>query len=66
MIQTQIEEELAKRKDHRWEDMVDVSIGLVLRVPDIDVVVIEPTSTFCSAVFSSTLQVYLLIELDGP
>lgn len=26
MIQAQIEEELTKRKDHRWEDMVDVSV----------------------------------------
>lgn len=26
MIQAQIEEELAKKKDHRWEDMVDVSM----------------------------------------
>lgn len=25
MIQAQIDEELAKKKDHRWEDMVDVS-----------------------------------------
>jgi hypothetical protein len=26
MIQAQIEEEMAKRKDHRWEDVSDVSL----------------------------------------
>ena len=33
MIQTQIEEEMLKRKDHRWEDVADVSSFPSNRVP---------------------------------
>lgn len=58
MIQSQVEEELAKRKDHRWEDAVDVRVVSVLFISYTNVMFAESIPATPDPVWLTSFQVH--------